>query len=158
MKNMWGKELKFPEDVYYSEELLWVKDLGGNKVRVGISHIGVRATKKLVHIKMSTREGAQVTKGKPMGYMETSKGIWEIIAPFDGTVIEINPPISRGNASTIAEDSYGDGWLVDMEIAGESDLKALKNGADAETKKWINDKVEEVVPLMHEADDDDDDD
>lgn len=158
MKNMWGKELNFPEDVYYSEEFLWVKDLGGKKVRVGISHLGVKAVKQLVHVKMTVRDGAQVTKGQPMGHVETSKGIWEIIAPFDGTVIGINPPISRSNSTPIVEDSYGEGWLVDMEIAGDSELKSLRNGADAETKKWIDEKVEEVVPVMQEADDDDDDD
>lgn len=155
MKNMWGKELKFPEDVYYSEEFLWVKDLGENKVRVGISHLGVKAVKKLVHVKMARKKGDQVAKGDSMGHVETTKGVWEIIAPFDGIIIKINPPIIQSNATPIAEESYGDGWLVEMEIAGDNELQALRNGADAETKKWINEKAEEVVPLMEEDDDDD---
>jgi len=101
MKNMYGKELKFPEEVYYSEELLWVKDQGGNKVRIGISDLGVKSVKGLVHVKITSRKGAQVAKGDSLGYVETTKGVWEVIAPVSGTVVEINPPIIQGNANPI---------------------------------------------------------
>ena len=158
MKNMYGKELKFPEDVYYSEELLWVRDLGGNKVRIGISDLGVKSVKSLVHVKIATRVGTKVSKGDSMGHVETTKGVWEVIAPLSGTVVEINKPITQGNANPIEHEPYGMGWLIEMEMADDSELKALRNGSDEETKKWILEKVEEVVPLMEEDDDDDDDD
>jgi len=158
MKNMYGKELYFPEDVYYSEELLWVKPQGGNKVRVGISELAVRAVKDLVHVKITLRVDAKVAKGDSMGYVETTKGVWEVIAPLSGTVVEINPPIKQGNANPIYDKPYGHGWLIDIETEGdaESEVKALRNGSDEETKKWILEKVEELVPLMEEDDDDDD--
>ena len=156
MKNMYGKELKFPEDIYYSKELLWVKDLGGNKVRIGISDLGVKSVKSLVHVKIATRVGTKVSKGDSMGHVETTKGVWEVIAPLSGTVVEINKPITQGNANPIEHEPYGMGWLIEMEMADDSELKALRNGSDAETKKWILEKVEEVVPLMEEDDDDDD--
>ncbi len=50
MKNMYGKEIVFPEDVYYSEELLWVKDLGKNKVRLGICDLAVKTVKDIVFV------------------------------------------------------------------------------------------------------------
>jgi len=156
MKNMYGKELKFPEDVYYSEELLWVKDLGGNKVQIGISDLGVKSVKSLVHVKIVARVGTKVSKGDSMGHVETTKGVWEVIAPLSGTVVEINKPITMGNANPIEHEPYGVGWLVEMEMADDSELKALRNGSNEETKKWILEKVEEVVPLMEEDDDDDD--
>ena len=158
MKNMWGKELKFPEDVYYSDDLLWVKDQGGNKVRIGISHLGAKSVKNLNYVKISARVGAKITKGESLGYVETTKGVWEIIAPLSGTVAEVNPPIAKGNANPIIDDSYGNGWLVELETAGDpaSDLKALRNGSDADTKQWIQEKAEELVPLMMEEDEDDD--
>ena len=105
---------------------------------------------------MARKKGDQVAKGDSLGHVETTKGIWEIIAPFDGTIIKINPPIQQSNATPIVEDSYGEGWVVEMEIAGEGEIKALRNGADEETKRWIDEKVEENVPLMQEDDDDDD--
>ncbi len=156
MKNMYGKELKFPEDIYYSEEFIWVKDLGGNKVQIGISDLGVKAVKKLAHVKIVAKEGAQITKGKPVGHVETSKGVWEIIAPVSGTVAAINPPLTKGNANPIQMDPYGNGWVMEVETADDSEVKALKKGADEDTKAWINEMIEENVPLMDEDEDDDD--
>ena len=155
MKNMWGKELKFPEDVYYSKELLWVKSQGGNKVRIGICDLGVKSVKNLNYVKISASVGSKVPKGKSLGHVETTKGVWEIIAPFSGTVVEINPPIAKGNANPIINDSYGNGWLVEMETEGDagSALKDLMKGSDAETKKWIQEKADELVPKIEEDED-----
>ena len=155
MKNIYGKELKFPEDVYYSEELLWVKDQGGNKVRIGICDLGVKSVKNLVHVKINARVGAKVTKGGSIGHVETTKGVWEIITPLSGTVVEINPPITKGNANPIVHEPYDSGWLVELEMEGDvaSQLKALRNGSDAETKQWIQEKAEELVPLRDEDED-----
>ena len=157
MKNIYGKELKFPEDVYYSEELLWVKDQGGNKVRIGICDLGVKSVKNLVHVKINARVGAKVTKGESIGHVETTKGVWEIITPLSGTVVEINPPITRGNASPIVHEPYDTGWLVELETEGDlaSQLQVLRHGSDAETRQWIHEKAEELVPLKDEDEDED---
>ncbi len=153
MKNMYGKEIVFPEDVYYSEELLWVKDMGKNRVRLGICDLAVKSVKDLVFVKISPRRGAKVTKGESLGYIETTKGVWDIIAPLSGTVVEINPPILQGNANPIYDEPYGDGWLVELETSNAgSELKALWKGSDEKTKKWLLEKVEELVPLMEEDD------
>ena len=152
MKNIYGKELVFPEDVYYSEELLWVKDLGGNKVRLGICDLAVKSVKNIVYVKISSRIGDKVTKGESVGHVETTKGVWDIIIPLSGTVVEVNGPIAKGNANPIVAEPYGNGWLVELETAGDaaSELKALLKGSDAETKKWILEKAEELVPLREE--------
>lgn len=152
MKNMYGKELVFPEDVYYSEELLWVKDLGANKFRLGICDLAVKSVKNIVYVKISPRIGDKVTKGESVGHVETTKGVWDIIVPLSGTVVEVNPPIAQGNANPIVSEPYGKGWLVELETAGDSgsELKALRKGSDAETKKWIVEKAEELVPLGEE--------
>jgi glycine cleavage system H protein len=149
MKNMWGKELVFPEDVYYSEALLWVKDLGANKVRLGICDLAVKSVKALNFVKITSKIGGQVTKGESLGHIETTKGVWDIIVPLSGTVVEVNPKIAQGSANPIVNDPYGNGWLVELETAGDagSELKTLMKGSDAETKKWIVERAEEIVPL-----------
>lgn len=148
MKNMFGKELHFPEDVYYTEELLWVKDLGKNKVRIGVSDLAVRAVKDLVFVKVAPRQGAKINKGDNLGYVETTKGIWDVIAPLSGTVVEINPPLLQGNANPMYDEPYGRGWFIDLEVSDAgSALKALRKGSAEETKKWIQEKVEELIPI-----------
>ena len=155
MKNIWGKELKFPEDLYYSDDLIWVKSQEGNKVRIGVSHLGVKSVKTLNYVKIAVKVGGTVTKGEPLGHVETTKGVWEVIAPINGTVVEVNQSVAKGNASPIIDDAYGNGWLVDVEMADESELQALRKGSDADTKQWIQEKAEELVPLMLEDEDDD---
>lgn len=154
MKNMWGKELAFPEDVYYSEELLWVKDEGVHRFRVGICDVAVKSVKELLFVDVAPRPGAQVAKGEILGYVETSKGVWEIVAPLSGTLVTVNPPIAQGNANPIVDDPYGKGWLIELETAGDagSELQALRKGSEAKTREWLREKAEALVPLMDEED------
>ena len=149
MKNVWGKELKFPEDILYTPELLWIKD-GPEKLRIGISDLGVKSVKQLLYIRMACRVGTQVKKGDTLGLVETSKMVWEIIAPVSGVVVAVNQRISSGDTSRLTHDNYGEGWLVEMERVSETDsqLQGLWRGGEAETKKWIEEKAAEIIPPM----------
>jgi len=153
MKNVWGKELKFPDDVLYTPELLWIK-VEPEKLRIGVTDLGIKSVKLLLYIKMACRKGTQVKKGDTLGSVETSKMVWEIIAPVSGVVIAVNPKISSGDTSTLAHDNYGEGWIVEMERVSEteSQLQGLLKGGEAETTKWIEEKAEEIIPPMPEDD------
>ena len=148
--NNWGKELKFPEDVLYSPELLWVKIEPENKLRLGISDLGVKAVKRLVYIRIKSRVGDQLKKGDLIGMVETSKMVWEIRVPISGVVVGVNKVHLRGNPNTLEEDPYGEGWLLQLERTSdtESELPQLIRGDEAEGKKWIAERVEAIVPLQ----------
>ena len=150
MRNQWGKELHFPEDVYYSEELLWVKIEPENKLRVGISDLGVKAVKKLIYIRIKSRVGDQLKKGDLIGMVDTSKMVWEIIAPVSGVVVAVNETLAQGNPTPLMSDPYGEGWLIQLERTSEteSELQQLRRGGEAETKKWIEEQVEAIIPLQ----------
>ena len=153
MKNVWGKELKFPEDILYTPELLWIK-VEPEKLRIGISDLGVRSVKQLLYVRMACRKGTQVKKGDMLGMVETSKMVWEIIAPVSGVVVALNPRTSSGDTSTLTHDNYGEGWLLEMERVSETDgeLQGLWKGGEAETTKWIEEKAAEIIPPMPEDD------
>lgn len=153
MKNVWGKELKFPEDILYTPELLWIK-VEPEKLRIGISDLGVRSVKQLLYIRMACRKGAQVKKGDTLGMVETSKMVWEIIAPVSGVVVAINPNFTSGDTSKLTVDNYGEGWVLEMERVSETDseLQAFLKGGEAETTKWIEEKAEEIIPPMPDYD------
>jgi len=155
VKNLWGKELKFPEDVYYSPELMWVKPESGNKLRIGISHIAVKAVKQLLYITIKTGVGSQVNKGDSIGMVETTKMVWEIIAPISGVVVAVNGKVSSGNPTALVNDSYGEGWLLDIEKTDQTDseLKELHWGGEQKTKEWIDEMVMANVPLADESSD-----
>jgi len=153
LKNYFGKELKFPEDVSYTPELLWVKEESGNKLRIGISHLGVRAVKKLLYIRIKSRVGDQVKKGDLIGMVETSKMVWEIIAPVSGVVVAVNAKFLPGNPDPLDHDAYGEGWILELERTSEteSELQQLHKGGEAETKQWIEEQVEANIPLSEES-------
>ena len=151
IKNVWGKELKFPEDIIYTPELLWVK-VEPEKLRIGISDLGVKSVKQLLYIRFACRPGTQVKKGDMLGMVETSKMVWEIIAPVSGVVVSINKKLSSGDTSSLSHDNYGEGWLLEMERVNETDseLQGLWKGGEAETTKWIEEKAAEIIPPMPE--------
>lgn len=151
MKNLWGKEIIFPDDIFYSEELMWAK-VEQERIRIGICHAAVRATKSLISIDMECQEGNRIDKGQRIGTVETSKVLWEIISPVSGEVVAINGEIAKGNARPIMNDAYGDGWLLELNKVSETggEIDELHKGDAAETKEWLAEYVEEMVPLLEE--------
>ncbi len=150
VKNYWSHELHFPKDVaYYSEEWMWVKAEPGNKLRIGISDLGVRAVKELDYIRLKVRANKDVKKGDLLGMVDTSKMVWEIIAPVSGKVVEVNEDLLTGNPGPLTADNYGAGWVALLEKTGttDSELKTLHKGGTPETEKWINDTIQKNVPL-----------
>ena len=148
--NNWGKKLQFPDDIFYSPELLWVKSEPENKLRIGISDLGVKAVKSLIYIRLKPRVGNQVKKGDLIGMVETSKMVWEIITPISGEVVAVNRKLLRGNPSDLVNDPYGEGWLLQLERTTDTDgeLSRLHRGGEKETDQWIVDRVEAIVPLQ----------
>ncbi len=148
--NFWGHALHFPEDVSYSNELMWVRVEADNKLRIGISDLGVRAVKYLDYVRLKLRTGNEVKKGDLLGMVDTSKMVWEIIAPVSGKVVAVNGVILEGNPGPLMEDNYGAGWIAVLEKTSATDveLKQLRKVSDAASKKWITEIVEENVPLQ----------
>jgi glycine cleavage system H protein len=149
-KNTWGKELNFPEDVLYSPELLWVSTEPENRLRLGISDLGVKAVKTLLYIRIKSRAGNQVKKGDLIGMVETSKMVWQIISPVSGVVVAVNGELLQGNPYALQHDPYGEGWLLQLERTSETEgeLPQLLRGGEAETKKWIAERVQAIIPLQ----------
>ena len=151
--NVWGYGINLPEELHYSDDLMYVRELDDNKLRIGISEIGTRSVKALLFVRVKPKKGAEVKKGDTLGFVETSKRVWEIICPLSGKVAGINAKIRSGNTLLIKTDTYGEGWLMDMEKGPETDSEfgTLRPGVAAETKSWIQEQVEAIVPLKEGA-------
>ncbi len=149
--NYWGHELHFPKEVaYYSDELMWVKVEPDNKLRIGISDIGVRSVKYLDYVKLKVRSaGKEVKKGDLLAMVDTSKMVWEMIAPVSGKVVEVNPAVLNGYPGPILEDNYGAGWVyvLGKTAATDGDLQKLHKVGDIKTEMWIEDMIQKIVPL-----------
>ena len=57
--------------------------------------------------------GTDVAAGEPIGVVESSSTVFEVVAPVAGTVASINPA-AENFPEQITADPYGGGWLVEI--------------------------------------------
>ncbi|GAA2386771.1 glycine cleavage system H protein [Catellatospora methionotrophica] len=115
-----------PEDLKYTAEHEWVTTSGGS-VRVGITHFAQDALGDIVYVQLP-ETGQVVAAGESFGEVESTKSVSEIYAPLSGTVTARNETLVD-SPDLINTDPYGEGWLVEIEIADPSALDALLDAA-----------------------------
>ena len=98
-----------PADLLYTEDHEWVR-ADGDLVRVGITDFAQDALGDVVFV-TTPEVGATVTAGTPMGELESTKSVADVVAPVTGTVEAINDRLD-GEPELINADPYGDGWIA----------------------------------------------
>ena len=115
--------MEIPDKLKYSDEHEWIAADG----TVGITAFAVEQIGDIVFVELPAI-GTAVTASKPFGVIESVKAVSELFAPATGKVIAINDTL--GDApQKVAEDCYGAGWLVKIEVSNPSDLASLKDAA-----------------------------
>jgi glycine cleavage system H protein len=74
-------------------------------------------------------EGADISSGDAFGVVESIKAVSDIYAPVSGTVTAINEALFD-QPELVNEDPFGEGWMLEVELAAESELEDLL-GPDA---------------------------
>lgn len=67
---------------------------------------------------------AEVGSGEPVGLIESSSAVCEVVAPVSGTVVGLNPTAEQ-SPETITADPYGEGWLLILRPTAPAELDAL---------------------------------
>lgn len=118
--------MSIPEELHYTPQHEWAKSKG-NAVRVGITYYAQDQLGDIVYVQLPD-EGTAVTAGEPLGEVESTKSVSDIIAPVSGTVVNRNSKLGD-EPELINADPYGAGWLVEIE---PSDPAALDDLLDAQ--------------------------
>jgi glycine cleavage system H protein len=119
------ERMDFPEDLAYTKEHEWAKDLGGGRVRVGITDYAQDALGDVVYVDIP-EVGTEVQSGQPFGEVESTKSVSDIYSPVGGTVVERNEALAD-RPGLVNNDPYGDGWMVVIET--EASLADLLDAA-----------------------------
>ena len=114
--------MKIPAELRYSTDHEWVS-LEGTRVRVGITDYAQDALGDVVFVDLAAI-GDQVTVGGALGEVESTKSVSEIYAPVTGTVVAVNQAAVDAPES-INSDPYGEGWLVEIEVADSAQVDTL---------------------------------
>ncbi len=106
----------------FTEDHLWVR-VEGNRAQVGISEYGQSELGEVLAVE-APDVGDEMEKGEPFGEIESVRTVQELISPLSGPVTAVNTELDD-QPRLVNEDPLHEGWLVEIEIADESELDDL---------------------------------
>jgi len=118
---------EIPDDCRYLESHEWARQENGT-VRVGISDFAQDELGDVVFVELP-EEGDAVDREDAFGVVESIKAVSDIYAPVGGTV-EATNGVLIDEPELINEDPYGDGWMIELDPADESELDDLLSAAE----------------------------
>ncbi|GAB4223063.1 MAG: glycine cleavage system protein GcvH [Francisella sp.] len=125
-----GVMAEIKNDCLYSNTNLWIK-VNDNIARVGIDDYSQDEFGEIVYIELP-KIGKEYQKDDEICVIESVKTASDIYAPLSGTIVRINEKLVD-NPKLINESCYKDGWLFDIQISQENELKELLTPEDYKT-------------------------
>src|SRR4029077_5378810 len=101
-----------------------------DRAQIGISDQGQDALGEVIGVELPD-VGDSVEKGEVFGELESVRTVQELISPVNGTVRAVNGDL-EDHPSLANEDPYHEGWLIEVELADESELEDLMATDDYE--------------------------
>ncbi len=111
-------ELEFPEDLKYLDSHEYVR-LDGEVATIGISAYAIEQLGDLVFLDLPD-VGDSLERGTTFGAVESVKAAEDLYPPVSGTVIDRNEAMIE-SPELIADDPYGDGWLLKVRVEDPDD-------------------------------------
>ena len=121
-----------PTELKYTEEHEYVRVGHAGIVAVGITDYAQGELGDVVYVELPA-VGAKFSKHDVFGTIEAVKAVSELFSPVSGEVTEINGRLDKEPA-IVNTDPYGEGWMIRMRPADNSELDALLD-ADAYSKQ-----------------------
>jgi glycine cleavage system H protein len=117
-----------PDDLKYTAEHEWARTApDGRVIRIGITDYAQEALGDIVFVSLPAA-GTAVTAGQPLGEVESTKSVSDIYAPVTGTVTRRNDTLDS-QPELVNTDPYGEGWLLEIEVAEDAALESLLDAA-----------------------------
>jgi len=107
---------------------VWAHLDGAGLVRVGLTHVPGSYLGDAVYVELPP-VGTEVASGEPIGLVESSSAVCEVVTPVSGDIVGINPAAEH-SPETITADPYGEGWLLAVRPADPAELESLLTGEE----------------------------
>lgn len=111
-------EMDYPGDLRYLDSHEYVR-LDGEIATIGISAFAIDQLGDIVYLELP-EVGDAVEVEQSFDSIESVKAVEDLYPPVSGTVIEINEAMVD-SPELIAEDPYGEGWLVKLRVDNPDD-------------------------------------
>ena len=114
--------MNIPENLKYTKDHEWVK-VDGNIATVGITDFAQSELGEIVYVEIET-EDEDLEKEEVFGTVEAVKTVSDLFMPISGKVTEVNAQLEDA-PELVNNDPFGDGWMIKIEIADNSELEDL---------------------------------
>ena len=111
-------EIEYPEDLKYLDSHEYVR-FDGEIATIGVSAFAIDQLGDIVFLELP-EVGDAVEVGETLGTIESVKAVEDLYPPVSGTVIDRNEAAIDA-PETIAEDPYGEGWLIKVKVDDPDD-------------------------------------
>ena len=102
-----------PGELRYARNHMWCRTLG-ERLRFGFTSYAVRLMKDVYFLDWTVSAGDALQLKQQIGHIETSKAESDLFAPIAGKLAAFNQELLN-DPSPINTDTYGVGWLFEME-------------------------------------------
>jgi len=120
--------MSYSADFKYTKEHEWIK-AEGKTASVGITQYAQESLGDIVFIELP-KPGAQITKGKTFGSVESVKAVSDLYAPASGTVTEVNAELAN-SPEKVNKDPHGS-WMIKINLQDPNELNSLLSATDYE--------------------------
>lgn len=114
------------QGLYYTKTHEWVK-VDGDVATVGVSDFAQSELGDITYLELP-EPGDTVTKGEPLGVIESVKAASDIYAPVSGEVIEANEEVVD-SPEVVNSDPYEAGWFVKVRLSNPDEVSELMDAA-----------------------------
>ena len=125
--------MSIPAGLKYTKDHEWTK-VDGKRVTVGITAFAVEQLGDITLVNLDVKVGDTLDAHKAFGTIESVKTLSDLFAPMAGKVVEINAALTD-KPELVNEDCYGKGWMVVLEVAGDTGGDLMDEKAYAEHVK-----------------------
>jgi glycine cleavage system H protein len=119
--------MQTPEDLHYTDEHEWIREVGDSRVRIGITDYAQDQLGDVVYVELP-ESGREVAKDDLVVEIESTKSVGEVYAPFPGTVGQVNEKVAE-SPELVNTSPYDEGWLIEIEVSGEMSTEGLLDAA-----------------------------
>jgi glycine cleavage system H protein len=120
--------MAYPTDRKYTKEHEWIQ-ANGTTATVGITDYAQGSLGDIVFVELP-KVGAELTKGKTFGTVESVKAVSDLYSPASGTVTEVNGDLAT-SPENVNKDAHGS-WMLKLTLKDAGELDGLLSPADYE--------------------------
>ena len=118
----------YPEELLYTKSNVWVKIISNDTARIGITDFAQQKIGKILFVDLPDID-TEHDQFDSFIIIESDDVMMEIYAPLSGKLISVNEVIDD-DPSIINHEPYEDGWLVEIELSHDEEIKELIDYAE----------------------------